>query len=70
MMLIASSLSRKRFSAAAKTVPASNAAKDLIRDKTKYQPVMLISEYGDLLNVKPMSKLKPASTRGSKEDLR
>ena len=31
---------------------------------------MLISEYGDLLNVKPMTKLKPVTKEGIKEDLR
>lgn len=70
MLLMASCLSKKRFSVAGKTVPASTGMKDLIRGKTKYQPVMLISEYDDLLNVKPMSKLKPASAGGPKEDLR
>ena len=71
MLLMASSLTMKRFSAAGKTVPASTGLKDLIKGQQKYQPVMLISEYGDLLNVKPMTKLKPAkSSLSTKEDLR
>jgi len=36
----------------------------------KFKPVMCISEYGDLINVKPMTKLVPSSKTGAKEDLR
>ena len=46
-------------------------AKKLTPKSNKFKPVVCVSEYGDLLNVKPMTKLKPVEQEGdSKEDLR
>ena len=35
---------------------------------TQFKPIMLVSEYGELLNLRPMTKLKPADHTG--KDLR
>lgn len=59
---------RKAFSNA--SVKTKAAAK-LVPTSDKYNPIMCISEYGDLLNVKPMTKMhKIKSGQPVKEDLR
>ena len=71
MQLFGYSFSRKSLSTmAGKSLTKATGIKELISEKTKHQPIMLISEYGDLLNVKPMTKLKPVPAQGAKEDLR
>lgn len=41
-----------------------NAVKRILEQQqaTKLKPIMLASEYGELLNLRPMTKLKPASS--------
>ena len=38
-----------------------------VNKHARLKPIMLVSEYGELLNVRPMTKLKPAD---GKQDLR
>ena len=49
---------------------SSERAKKMVTEQTtrKHQPIMLVSEYGELLNVRPMTKLEPS--RGQGHDLR
>ena len=40
-------------------------------EQTKYEPIICVSEYGDLINVRPMTKLRRVSkAKGAREDLR
>ena len=57
------------FSGSAKTAASLKKNTTAVPRSDKFKPVMCISEYGDLLNVKPMTKLQKISS-GGKEDLR
>jgi hypothetical protein len=57
------------------TKPAKSApnpeAKKLIDEQKKFMPMQLVSEYGDLLNLRPLSKLiKVSGDATNKKDLR
>ena len=59
------------FSSGATQAKKSASKRTVVPETTKYKPIVCISEYGDLLNVKPMTKLVPADwAKGGKEDYR
>jgi len=53
----------------AKSAPSSE-AKKLISEQKKFMPMQLVSEYGDLLNLRPLSKQIKVSGDATKKDLR
>lgn len=59
-------LLKRGFSdSAAKTITDQKHIRQLIKSRNvqKFKPMMLVTEYGELLNLKPMTKLQAVSER-------
>lgn len=62
----------RRFSESVSRAPKESAhVRSLIKSQSaqKFKPIMLVSEYGELLNLKPMTKLQSTAER-QQSDLR